>query len=123
MSSIPYSAEIEQKLARERLEVFHETGVKEEQAKYFAENGILILGAFVDLADDRGEVAAKKLLVLLDWTQKTPLQPELGHRLRTGILDASRVPGIPATGHASVRPGGVSIHSEVEQSGSWISPL
>ena len=69
------------------------------------------------------ERSRQKLLVLLDWTQKTPLQPELGHRLRTGILDASRVPGIPATGHASVRPGGVSIHSEVEQSGGWISPL
>ena len=59
MAGVTYSAEIEQLLSRDFLEVLHEAGVKEPQAKYFADSGILTLSAFVDLADERSEVASK----------------------------------------------------------------
>ena len=40
MSATTYNKEIEQKLARDFVDVLHEAGVKEPQAKYFADNGI-----------------------------------------------------------------------------------
>ena len=59
MASVTYSADIEQRISLDFLKMLHEAGVKETQAKYFADNAITTLSAFVDLADERSEVGAK----------------------------------------------------------------
>lgn len=53
---MPYSAEITQKLDRDLVDVFDETGFPEELAKYCADNGVTKVMAFADLAESKAEI-------------------------------------------------------------------
>ena len=55
-STMPYSAEITQKLDRDLVDVFDETGFPEELAKYCADNGVTKVMAFADLAESKAEI-------------------------------------------------------------------